>query len=114
VSKPGVYIVTIRAFDTSTNGVGGGPVHTPSDPIDIYFEGGVNVASVELGENSTAVHYAAPVGAMWQLESSSSLDPNAEWTPVEQPVIGDDYFHAVVYRERAPGNRFYRIKRVLP
>jgi len=70
--------------------------------------------SVELNENYTGVHYAAPVGAMWQVESSTSLESNAQWTPLEQPVIGDDYFHSVVYRERAPGNRFYRIKGVIP
>lgn len=34
---PGDYLVSFQAFDTSVNGVGGGPIHTPSAPLSIRF-----------------------------------------------------------------------------
>ncbi|HTI69763.1 MAG TPA: PEP-CTERM sorting domain-containing protein [Candidatus Limnocylindria bacterium] len=34
---PGDYLVTFQAIDTSVNGLGGGPIHTPSDLLTIGF-----------------------------------------------------------------------------
>ena len=34
---PGDYVVAFQAFDTSANGAGGGPIHTPSLPLNIRF-----------------------------------------------------------------------------
>ena len=46
-TKAGIYVVTFRAFDACTNGIGGGPIHTPSNLIRVYFEAGVNIALIE-------------------------------------------------------------------
>ncbi len=35
---PGDYIVAFQAVDTSVNGVGGGPIHTPSELLNVRFE----------------------------------------------------------------------------
>jgi hypothetical protein len=113
-TKSGIYVVSFQAFDASTNGINGGPIHTPSPIIDIYFEGGVNVTSPELYQDHTRIHYAAPAGATWQIETSSSLAPNAQWTPLDEPITGDDYFHPVVHRERPQRSRFFRIKNLTP
>jgi hypothetical protein len=34
---PGDYLVSFQVFDTSVNGAGGGPIHTPSDVLTIHF-----------------------------------------------------------------------------
>jgi len=39
VDMPGDYSVGFQAFDTSVNGTGGGPIHTPSDVLTIHFQG---------------------------------------------------------------------------
>jgi hypothetical protein len=114
VTKPGIYVIRLQAFDTSTNGLNSGPIHSPSPFIDIFFEGDVNVTLPELHQDYTRVHYAAPVGALWQIETSTSPGPNAEWTPLDEPIAGDDYFHPVVHGEPVHGNRFYRVKGISP
>ncbi len=37
-TKAGVYDVGFRLYDTSVNGAGGGPIHTPSDLFVVRFE----------------------------------------------------------------------------
>jgi hypothetical protein len=34
---PGDYVVTFQAIDTSVNGLGGGPIHSPSETLAIQF-----------------------------------------------------------------------------
>ncbi|MGE3310493.1 MAG: PEP-CTERM sorting domain-containing protein [Limisphaerales bacterium] len=36
-TEPGVYTVEFKLFDTSINGAGGGPIHTPSEELMITF-----------------------------------------------------------------------------
>ncbi len=37
-TAPGVYTVGFQVFDTSVNGAGGGPIHTPSEVLLVRFE----------------------------------------------------------------------------
>ena len=50
----------------------------------------------------------------WQVETATALATNAVWTPVGLPVAGNNYFHEV--RDDAPvaGQRYYRIRSVMP
>jgi hypothetical protein len=113
-TKPGIYKVGFKLFDTSTNGAGQGPIHAPSDVITIYFQAGVNLQFVETDANRTHVRFSAPAGYDWQLESSSSLDEHARWLPLGNPVAGDDYFHEFKDDHPAQGQQFYRTKSVEP
>lgn len=36
-TEPGLYTVEFKLFDTSINGAGGGPIHTPSEDLAIRF-----------------------------------------------------------------------------
>ncbi len=36
-TEPGLYTVEFKLFDTSINGAGGGPIHTPSEDLTIAF-----------------------------------------------------------------------------
>jgi len=36
-TEPGTYTVQFKLFDTSINGAGGGPIHTPSEELTIRF-----------------------------------------------------------------------------
>ena len=107
-TKPGIYTVSFRAFDYSTNGAGGGPIHTPSSVVQVYFQAGVNLKSVEPAANHTQVTFAAPIGKSWVVEASDSAAPNAVWNTIGTPVVGDDYFHEITDDTPVTGNRFYR------
>lgn len=113
-TKPGIYTVSFRAFDLSTNGVGGGPIHTPSSVMTVYFQAGVNIKSVEPSATGARVFFSAPVGRNWIVEASDSPDAAADWTEVGLPVVGDDYFHEVVDSQAVQGPRFYRARGATP
>jgi hypothetical protein len=54
VDVPGTYTVGFRLFDTSDNGLNGGPIHTPSDVLYINFvtvpePGALTVATAGIG-----------------------------------------------------------------
>ena len=109
---PGVYKVTFQAIDTSTNGAGGGPIHTPSAELPVYFQAGVNVVEVEPDHEEGHVHvrFGGRLGYLWQVEASTDLGPSAIWLPAGNPVVGDDVFIETIH-EGDPGvQRFYRVK----
>lgn len=108
VSKPGLYAVGFRAFDVSVNGTAGGPIHTPSDVLTVYFQGDVNIAHVVPDVDHTHITFGALLGYNWQVQAKDSLsDP--QWTPVGAPVPGNDKL-VEIEDERAVGaSRFYRV-----
>jgi hypothetical protein len=112
-TKPGIYKVSFQLFDTSTNGLNGAPIHSPSQSLAVFFEAGVNLQSIEPDEDHTHVRFAAPAGSVWQVEASPSLDPQS-WRAVGDVIAGDDLFHLVADETPVRGNRFYRLKAVGP
>ncbi|MBI4325349.1 MAG: hypothetical protein HY674_08810 [Chloroflexi bacterium] len=48
------------------------------------------------------------------MEISEALGPQANWTPLGNPVVGDDYFHQALDEHPAEGKRFYRVRTVTP
>jgi hypothetical protein len=112
LTKPGIYVVGLRAFDTSTNGPDGGPIHLPSDILYTYFEAGVNIAFIEPDVDHTHVNFVAPLGNNWQVETSTDLSPSAVWSAVGDPVIGNDVFREVADENEVVGQRFYRVRAV--
>lgn len=114
-TKPGLYKVGFQIVDVSTNGVGGGPIHTPSAVLPIWFQAGVNIESVEPDYEDGHVHvrFAAPTNTTWQVEYTDSLSPT-NWQPAGPVAVGQDYFMEVLH-QAAPGtNRFYRVRRLTP
>jgi hypothetical protein len=109
-TKPGIYTVSFRAFDFSTNGVGGGSIHAPSSLIQIYFQAGVNLKSIEPADDQTQITFSAPLGKSWVVEASETFAPNAVWTTISSPFVGDDYFHEVTDDTEIVGDRYYRLR----
>lgn len=109
---PGIYKVGFTAFDTSTNGVGGGPIHTPSQELPVWFQAGVNIQSVEpdYEEGHVHVRFGATAGFSWQIEASQFLGPQTDWQPAGTPFTGNDYLKELI-DEGSPGElRFYRLR----
>ena len=108
-TKPGTYIVGFRAYDFSSNGAGGGPIHSPSTVLKMYFQAGDIIHSIEPDVDHTHVRIGARVGFSWQLEAATMFYP-PDWQVIGAPVIGDDYFHEVLDDNLVEGNRYYRVK----
>lgn len=109
-TKPGIYMIGFTAVDTSTNGTGGGAIHTPSEQLRVYFEAGVNMRSVQAIQTGTRIRFAAPANFSWQVYACPAVGANAVWLPVGGAVTGDDYFHEVVDSGSAQGAKFYQIR----
>ena len=106
-TKPGIYTVGFRARDYSTNGLGGGPIHSPSEMLKIYFQAGDQIRSIEPQADKMQIKFAARAGFMWQLQSTA-LSP-VTWEDLGDPILGDDYFHTVSDDVQGGGNRMYRV-----
>ena len=109
-TKPGIYTVGFRAFDFSTNGIGGGPIHTPSSVIKIYFQAGVTMKSVEPDAGQTRVAFGAQAGFLWQLQAVNAFPAGTNWQAVGDPILGDDYFHEVEDDQAMEVQRYYRVE----
>ncbi len=110
-SKPGFYRIGFTAVDTSTNGVGAGPIHKPSAELPVLFQAGVNVRSVEpdFEESHVHIHFAAEAGYSWQLQHRSDLGLSGVWAPVNSPVIGADIMVQMIHDEPPGSKGFYRL-----
>ena len=107
-TKPGIYTVGFRAFDFSTNGVGGGPIHTPSTVLKVYFQAGVNIKGIKPNVDRTLITFGAKAGFVWQIEAADSLPAGTNWQSIGAPLLGDDYFHEIEDGNPTKSRRFYR------
>ena len=111
-TKAGIYKIGFTAHDTSANGAGGGPIHKPSAQLPVWFQAGVNFASIEPDYEEGHVHlrFGAAAGYSWQVEYSRQLSAAANWLPTENAVTGADYFTALIHDVPPGEQRFYRVK----
>jgi hypothetical protein len=109
-TKPGVYKIGFKAWDTSSNGPTDGPIHLPSDFLPVYFQAGVNVTHIAKTGLVTTVQYGAQAGQLFTLEYTTNLaDPNL-WLPAAGLKVGDDYFQTLEDPASVDSQRFYRIR----
>jgi hypothetical protein len=113
-TKPGIYRVGFQAFDTSTNGVGGQPIHSPSEVLTVAFQAGIHVETVEPDDQEGHVHiyFGAMAGFTWQVEASTNVGPAAVWFSAGDPQIGTDTFTELLHDVPPGDRRFYRVKGV--
>lgn len=108
-SAPGTYTVGFRLIDVSTNGAGGGPIHSPSDVLPVRFQAGIRAESIQSITNKVTVSFRSPPGISNVLEAASSIPP-AEWLPVAAPVRGNNNLQSTS-ETNAPGAfRIYRLR----
>jgi hypothetical protein len=105
-TKPGIYKVAFTAVDTSTNGTGGGAIHTPSEELPIWFQAGVSIQSVRPEASQVRVRFGATAGFNWSVQHASDLTNTWQST---DPVVGNDTFIDSIH-QTVPGQRgFYRL-----
>ncbi len=104
VDRAGLYQVGFRFVDASTNGPGGGPIQAPSDRFCLWFQAGVTIASISPAVNGVNLTFAAlsnlpdtgtAPATNYQIESTPTLGPQANWQPAGDVVVGDDHVHTV-------------------
>lgn len=107
-TKPGLYTLGCRILDTSTNGAGGGPIHTPSALYYFYFQAGLTISSWAKNSNSFAVTFGTTAGKTYYVESSTNLT-TTNWTTFAGPFTGDNKLRSVTNNSTAP-SLFFRLR----
>lgn len=108
-SLPGTYIVGFRVIDLSTNGVGSGPIHLPSDVLPVRFQAGLRIETIQTLTNRVTVSFRSPPGISNVLEATDSIVMGT-WQQVAGPLKGNNNVQSLT-ETNAPGpNRFYRLR----
>lgn len=108
-SRAGTYVVGFRAIDLSTNGVGRGPIQSPSDVLSVRFQAGLKIEAIQIETNRVTVSFRSPPGISNLLEKTDSI-VSGDWQPAAIPLRGNNSLQTVA-DTNAPGrNRFYRVR----
>lgn len=111
---PGLYTVGFRILDISSNGTGGGPIHTPSELFHINMQAGITIARMTLTTNGVDVTFAALNGRTYYLEATTELTANTAWQPVSNPITGNSRLHTISDLSATGQTRFYRLRTTTP
>lgn len=108
VSKPGIYKVGFRAYDISTNGADGAPIHAPSDVLEVYFQGLYTIKDILRTNGESHISVGTLTGSKFILQASTNLSEPAGWVDVGE-VTGNDYFQTITDPAGDP-HRVYRVE----
>ena len=108
---PGIYKVSFTAWDRSTNGAGGGPIHAPSDVCGIYFQAGVNIASITRSNSIATIAYGSYTNASFVVEGTTNVFATNAWTSIGPAKLGDDFFQSQRDTNSTP-MKFYRVRAI--
>jgi hypothetical protein len=108
-TKQGLYTVRFKAWDISTNGPGGGPIHAPSDEIPIYFQAGFQ-AYIGRSNGIPRVTYGTFGGWDFQVQTTTNLFDTNSWSALGPLRTGDDYFFAQPDTNAVVRQRYFRVR----
>lgn len=110
-SAPGTYLVGLRVIDLSTNGVGGGPIHTPSNILPVRFQAGLRIETIQTFTNRVSVFFRSPPGISNLLEAASSFPPT-NWQSVGSGLKGNNGLQTLSDTNINHPARFYRLRQL--
>ena len=110
VDRPGLYTVGFVVVDTSANGLGGGPLHPPSDPVSISFQAGTTIADLKLSADGTTARFGTDAGKTYFVEATDALVSSPVWTTVAGPVVGTDRLESASIPGPSGSARYFRLR----
>ena len=108
-NRPGLYCLAMRVVDTSTNGLGAGPIHTPSPLYHVYLQAGQTIASLSRQAASATVLFGGEPGKTFYLERSTTLGPGADWQTVAGPLAGTNRLQTLTDPGATGTRNFFRL-----
>jgi hypothetical protein len=109
-TTPGLYQVTVQAYDNAHNGAGGGPVQTPTDLLPIYFQAGSQISALAINDEQVVVSYPAQLGTDYYLQATPDLTDTNGWQTIAGPISGNDAFQLFTDTNWNARQRFYRLQ----
>jgi hypothetical protein len=113
VNKPGLYVVGLQLLDTSSNGPGGGPLHTPSTTNYFYFQAGIWLSDFSRSNGVATARFGLPnYSTNFVFEATTNLSLH-NWT-VLQSISGQNQMAWVTDPGATAPRRFYRLRKTAP
>jgi hypothetical protein len=110
LNKPGLYILGLQLLDTSSNGLGGGPVQTPSAITCFYLQAGLFLSDFSRSNNITTARFGLPGFTNYLFQASPSLN-GTNWVTIGN-IGGSDHSELRwVTDTNNAQTRFYRLRR---
>jgi len=113
-TQPGFYTVGFRLVDTSTNGTNGGPIHTASGVLPIYFQAGITIVSTAKTGDVMTISYGSITNRTFALEYTTNLLSPSDWESAGPPLPGTDLLQSQSDTNVTSARRFYRIRATTP
>lgn len=113
-TKPGLYVVVVQAYDASANGPLGGPIHTNSEALPIFFQAGITIAGIVRNNSDTTLTFATALGKTYYVQSTTNLMSPASWQDIAGPLTGDNRLEVVMHPEANSTHGFYRLRVTTP
>ena len=110
-SAPGIYLVGFRVIDISTNGLGGGPIQSPSDELLLRFQAGTRIEVMQTFSNRVAISFRSPPGISNALQASD-VPGGGTWSPVAQPLRGNNLLQTITDSNAPVATRYYRLRQL--
>jgi len=107
---PGLYTAGFRLVDTSVNGAGGGPVHSPSEVTYFNFQAGTTLQVVKVAGGEATVQFGTELGKTYYVEASNALGVDAHWTTLAGPLAGTDRLMSVGGLTLGEAVSFFRLR----
>lgn len=108
---PGTYVIGFRVIDVSSNGTGGGPIHTPSDILPVRFQAGVRIETIQPFTNRVTVSFRAAPGISNVLEGAPVLG-SGNWAVVAPALRGNNALQTITDTNAPAGNKIYRLRQL--
>jgi hypothetical protein len=111
-TKPGLYTIGFRLVDTSTAGVGGGPIHTPSDVTYFNFQAGLTISQAGFTNGNFMTKFGKQAGIYYYMETTTNLFSTNGWQTIAGPSydLHADLHLLVDVTNAISGTRFFRIR----
>lgn len=110
---PGLYVVTVQAYDNSANGTPSGPIHSPSVLLPIYFQAGVTIAGIARDANQTILSFASRNGSSYYVQATGTPENSASWQDIAGPFTGN-LLQTATETTATESARFYRLRVTTP
>ncbi len=114
LSQPGLYCLGFRIVDSSTNGPGGGPIHSPSVDYYVCLQAGLTINSLVCQGTTVAALFGGEPARSYYLERSSMLGPAAVWQTVAGPLAGSSRLQALTNGAAGASQSFFRLRATAP
>lgn len=112
-TTPGLYLVLVQAYDASANGTPGGPIHSPTTGLPVYFQAGVTIAGLARDPAQTTITFASRNGSNFYVQATPTPEFNDSWVDIAGPFTGN-LLHTATEANTTEPARFYRLRVTTP